>query len=402
MPFTQHGADRAGDARIREAEHGCWRIAVIGSLALIEDIDEGQRQRAARREEQWVIESELLWDRVVAAIAALVSHHQLDMFAKAQRAIDRDRVDGGDVVGLGDEVVGVGGSERRVLDRDRSEVLGLAWHPRSPTSAAELHRDIFKPCLAGRYSPRLIAFVCAGGAIEVGLTLPAIVGELVIIPYRDERPARARRLDIRIGEKDTVQRSIVFDGDGKGDASAGPATGGKRRDRTLLAIAVTEHDWIEVVVDGRLEAVGAGLVDHVAEMDDRMKLVGGGPGVIVDDHLPIGTVVSGAVVLARHPRQVDLNVGAGLRSRASSAADRVLTGDEPIEIGSSRRQAGDQHPHGMIARLHGKDLLVYDQRGKAFVAGDLKLHRHRSERAAVIAADHHASPQHDRGRTRIA
>ena len=240
------------------------------------------------------------------------------MPAEAQRALRREAGDREQVVGLLPDAEGVEALDLRVHDGRRLEAL-----ERIAAGLADPRRLVLEPRLARRHVARLRGAHVVAEELE---RLPAAPRELVVVPHRDERPARPRVLQVGILEVRAIERPVVVE---------------RRRDveaPDLLAVGVADDVAQPPVVAapvGALLGVVDHLVDEVAEMQHEGELLVGRRALVLVDHAPVGVLRALAHVLAAHEREPHRPrvVRERRRARAADAAARAALAHEAVPVG---------------------------------------------------------------------
>ena len=215
---------------------------------------------------------------VVAGVArteaAVVGDEQVDVPAPAQGAIGDQAVDRGEVVGLGAQAVVVELLDQRVDHVRRVEGVQLRARRQHP------RRLVFEPGLVRRDLERLRGDP-ALGAGEFLDRLPAVPGELVVVPDAHEGPARARILQVRVLQVGVVEDAIVLQRVRHPEAVLGDRLALRKLDRegdeAVVAMAVL--DLVRVLHD---------FVDEVAQVQHEAEPFLGRGALVFPDHPPIG------------------------------------------------------------------------------------------------------------------
>ena len=134
----------------------------------------------------------------------------------------------------------------------------------------------------------------------------------MVVPHGDERPARARVLQVGIVQVAAIDGAIVVDRQWNVEVA------------DLLAVG-DAHDLVDRPVVACLAAVlriPDDLVDEVAEVQHEVELLGGRRALVLEDHPPIRVQRAFVDVLAADEREVHgaCIVGRGRRQRAADAA----------------------------------------------------------------------------------
>src|SRR5262249_45003434 len=146
--------------------------------------------------------------------------------------------------------------------------------------------DVFEPRLVGGDLDRLARL---RRSPRLDDALPALPGELVIVPNADERPARSRVLQVGIGEIALVDDAVTLD---------------RERVMELADSAQTAiRDFADVVdraVVPRRHLLGIfdDLVDEITEVEHEPELIGGRRALVLEDHPPIAVELALVHVLA--------------------------------------------------------------------------------------------------------
>ena len=115
----------------------------------------------------------------------------------------------------------------------------------------------------------------------------------MVVPDADERPARARVLEVGIGEIALVDGPVAVDG--------------QRDVEVADLVAVRDaRDLVDRAVVARLHLVGIldHLVDEVAQVQNEVELVGGGRAFVFVDHPAIAVELALVDVLTAHEGEV--------------------------------------------------------------------------------------------------
>ena len=174
------------------------------------------------------------------------------MTAPAQRPVDGEAADRGEVARLGPKSVRVEARDRRVADPRPVEPVQLV--ARRLADPAGL---IFPPGLVRRHLLRLSR---PDFAAELLLALPSLPGEFVIVPDADERPARAGVLQIGVGQIGAIGRAIVLEG------------GGQMKSPLFLAVRIADQfaqPAATLHAARTVLRIEDDLVDEIAEMKDK-------------------------------------------------------------------------------------------------------------------------------------
>src|SRR3954454_2713404 len=238
------------------------RIPAVERTAAIENLRHVLRKHA--RELRPESSGRRIAERVGAAIAVLIGDDEVEVFAVAIRAVADQAVDRGQVVWLVAKAVLVPLSDCDIRHRGRIEAF-----ERGSADLLATRWQIFPPCLVGGdldalAGPRLAGLLDA---------LPALPREFVVVPDRDERPARASVLEVGIGEIAFVDGPVAIDG--------------QRYVELADLVAIREaRNLIDRAVVAGLHLVGIldDLVDEIAKMENEVELLAGGSALIFVDH----------------------------------------------------------------------------------------------------------------------
>ena len=225
---------------------------------------------------------------------------------------------------------------------------------------------------------------------EILQRLPALPGELVIVPHGDERQISARVLNVGI-----VQIGFVD----------GAVTGNGCRDVevfVLLAIFVA-HDVAYFAVIHALRAVFRipdQFVDEIAHVEDEGELVFRRGALILVDHPTISVLRAIVRVLAGHKGKVHAaRIVIGRRGdRAADAAAVPVAIGEAIPIFRCGLQTAHQHPHGPVGLFQRMDIRRGHDLLKLPIGGDF------GNQARALASPNiwPAAPQQNAGAVGIA
>jgi hypothetical protein len=132
---------------------------------------------------------------------------------------------------------------------------------------------------------------------------------------------------------------------------------------------------------------------------DEVDAIGLRARAIIFDDLAVRGEVAGRVVLAGHPRDVDLDVCIRVRCRAGPADDPVLPRREPVRVERVRGERRHEDAHRVITRDRCLEHLVDDRLAvRGLPLEHLEPHR---DGLARRRRGGHARPQDDRRRPRI-
>ena len=275
----------------------------------------------------------------------------------AQRAIQPQRVDRGEVVGLLADAVVVEPLDRRVGHRGRDELRDAAARRIDDARRLELEPGLGRGDLAGLRRAR---------PVELDQRLPASPRELVVVPHADERPARPRVLQVGILEIGAEQRAVVIE-----------------RDRDVeVADLLAGREPHDVAQPARVHALRAvlgvphDLVEEVAEVEHEAEPIGLGALLVLEDHPAVGGLRALADVLAADERELDRPRIAG-RRRGDRPADPAAVAaivDEAVPVDARRGQAGGEHAHRPVARRRQLGRPPRDHALEPGVLGDLDRH----------------------------
>ena len=280
--------------------------------------------------------AELLVVRVVlAAEGALVGEDQVDVPAPAQRAVHDQAFDRGEVVRFEAEAVVVELRHRDVGHHGRVEAI------QSLARRGDAHGLVFEPGLV-RGDLELLAWHLAFAG-EGHDRLPRQPREFVVVPDAHERPARTRVLQVGIDEVALVQRAVVVERTGHGEAVVGDlaAVLVRHRERDLPIVAMPVLDLVRRLDD---------LVDEIAQVQHEAEALVRRRALVLEDHLAVR--VHRALGRALAADEGELRgarvVGRRRGQRAADAAAVAVFVDEAVPELAGRRQLGDQHAAGPV------------------------------------------------------
>ena len=177
-------------------------IAAVEGTPAVENLH--QRLRRHRRE---LVTAQLperrIAEAVRAPIAMLVGNDQVEMLAVAERAVGLEAVDRGQVVRFQPQPIAIPLVDGNVFHRGWAEVLERSARRR------DTRGEIFEPGLIRR---DLHALARPLERPRLDDALPALPREFVVVPDGDERPTRARVLEVGVGEIAFVDGPVAIDG----------------------------------------------------------------------------------------------------------------------------------------------------------------------------------------------
>ncbi len=249
----------------------------------------------------------------------------------------------------------------------------------------DVHRHVLEVGLFGVAPALAVAFEVA--AIGVGgMVLPAVVGELVVVPGRDQRHLREQALPQRIAAVGAMQLAIVVEA---------------ARARCMAVRAVARQRPGRIVEGDPAPAghvpgqrIAGGFVDRVAEVEQHV-------GRIVEQGVQ-GVVPAPDVVLAAHHADahgrgaVRGRRGAGAAVRRAAPALRGLA-QEAVVVAGGCTQALDAHAQAMVGGGAGMQVAFDHEFDEAGIQRDLQAQRDVLARGAG-----RAGPQQHAVRARIA
>ena len=275
------------------------------------------------------------------------------MAAIAQRPIDDQAVDRGDVVRLEAQAAIVELLDLDVFHRDGTELV--------QGSARRLHarRNVLEPGLVGGDLDRL------PGLLELRVlqdALPTLPREFVVVPDAHKRPASARVLQVGVGEIALPDRAVSLD---------------RRRDveNSGLQRVRNPRNLVEFPAEAGLPVfwILHDLVDEIAKVQDEIELVLGPRPLILEDHAAVAVELAFVDVLAadegefHRPRIVGQRRGD--RVRPIAAAVPVGVG-EAVPIDVRGLEPADQHPAGPVGRRRNRRRRMRDDPAKTLVLSD--------------------------------
>ena len=156
----------------------------------------------------------------------------------------------------------------------------------------------------------------------------------MIVPDGDERPTRARVLQVGIGEIALVDGAIAVDRQRVVEVAACAAIG-------------NPADFVDRAVVARLHLIGIldHLVDEIAEVKNETELLGGRRALIFEDHPAIGVELAFVDVLAADEGEVHRPwiVRQRRGDRAADAAAVSVCVGEAVPVDARRLETADQH-----------------------------------------------------------
>ena len=285
---------------------------------------------------------------------AVVGEDHVDVLAEPEGALDAQRIDGGEVVGLLSHAARVDVGEGLVLDFGRFEGV-----TRAVLSYAR--GLVFVPGLAGDDFQRLRGRGGIGG--DDFLALIAVPREFVIVPHGHEGPAGAGVLQVGIEKEAAVQRAVVFEIGGEVEVPDLPACRIAHGAGELAAA-------IQAV--GHVFGIADDFVDEVAEVEDEAELFGAGAARIFVDHAAVGVQRAVGDVLAAGEGEADGAVVCVCwrGERAARAAGVSGFVDEAIPVFAGGLEAGREEAAGPVCGGADFDIAARDDVGEGFVARD--------------------------------
>ncbi|MFT3916342.1 MAG: hypothetical protein QM704_20375 [Anaeromyxobacteraceae bacterium] len=271
------------------------------------------------------------------------------MPAEPQGPVDPEAVDGREVVGLGPEAVGVELDDRDVLHGRWIEAL------ERPARSRDARGEVLEPRLVRR---DLDALARPLERPRLQVALPALPRELVVVPDGDERPARARVLEVGVGEVAAVDGPVALEG--------------QRDVEVADLVAVRDaRDLVDRAVEAglRLVRILDHLVDEVAEVQDEVEAFAGGRALVLEDHPAVGVELALVQVLAAHEGEVHRAriVRRGRGDRAADPAAVPVGVGEPVPVGVRRPEAADQHARRPVGGARDRGLRARDDPAEGLV-----------------------------------
>src|SRR6185312_11156781 len=315
---------------------------------------------------------------VRAPIAMLVGDNEVEMPAVAQRPVGLEAVDGRQVVRLQPQPVAIELFDRSVFYRWWIEAL------ERPVPRSDACGEIFEPGLIRRDLDALARLL---ERPRLDDALPALPREFVVVPHRDKRPARARVLEVGIGEIAFVDGALTIDG---------------RRDVEVAdLVAIRDaRDLVERAVVACLHLVGIfdHLVDEIAEVQNETELLGGGSAFIFVDHSAIGVELAFIDILTAHEREAHR---AGIvwqrrRDRAADTAAVSVAVGESIPVGARRLESADENARGPIRGAEDSCRCVRNDSPECLILGYLD-----GQALACAVGERTPRPQNDAVRVGI-
>src|SRR6185312_7341052 len=275
------------------------RIAAVETTAAVESLHGRLGKHTGE-----LVAAELFQRRIAegvrAPIAMLVGDDEVEMPAVAQRPVGLEAVDGRQVVRLQPQPVAIELFDRSVFYRWWIEAL------ERPVPRSDACGEIFEPGLIRRDLDALARLL---ERPRLDDALPALPREFVVVPHRDEQPARARVLEVGIGEIAFVDGAVAIDG--------------QRDVEVADLVAIRDaRDLVDRAVVACLHLVGIfdHLVDEIAEVQNETELLGGGSAFIFVDHSAIGVELAFIDILTAHEREAH-RAGIVWQRRRDRAAD---------------------------------------------------------------------------------
>ena len=219
------------------------------------------------------------------------------------------------------------------------------------------------------------------------VALVVVVGEFVVVPGADERPARSRRLQVGIGQVGFVQVSVVLQG--------------HREAVAVGDLAVREGRHLARQGPATAALVPAALVDEISQVQHELDLVLLGCRAVVRQHACPGGVEAVLEILAADEGQPDIALRAGRGGRAGAPGARAGTApsQEAVVVDAVGLQSIDIGTHGVIAVWSGSQLYLQQQLGEVTVTAQLQYQRHTV--GTGILFRQRAGPEHDGVRLRV-
>ena len=329
-------------------------IAAVETAAAVENLH--QRLRSHRRE---LVAAQLSERRIAEAIGApiamLVGNDQVEVLAVAERAVGLEAVDRGQVVRFHPQPIAIELVDGNVFHRGWAEVL------ERPARRSDACGEIFEPGLIRRDLHAL------AGLLELPRlddALPALPGEFVVVPDGDERPARARVLEVGVGEIAFVDGAVAIDGQRDVEVA------------DLVAVGVIKpRNLIDRAVVACLHLVGIldHLVDEIAEVQNEIELFGGGSAFIFVNHPAIGVELSLIDILTAHKGEVHRARIVWRRrcDRAANAAAVSVGVGKPIPVGVRGFESANQNARGPVRGARDRRLRVRNDSAECLILGYL-------------------------------
>src|SRR6185369_8506098 len=200
--LRRHILLRVRDARLPEREFG-GRIAAIEGAAPVEDLLEVLGEPATIGCPIAQLVERIVAERVRTVVAVLIGDDEIEVLAVPECAVAYQAVDRDQVIRLIAKAVFV-----PLLDFDIGDRWRFEMFPGCPARLLAARREIFPPGLVGSDLDALSRPRDAAGLLNA---LPSLPGKFVIVPHRDERPARAGVLQVGVREIAFVNGPIALD-----------------------------------------------------------------------------------------------------------------------------------------------------------------------------------------------
>jgi hypothetical protein len=184
----------------------------------------------------------------------------------------------------------------------------------------------------------------------------------VVVPHGDERPARARVLEVGIGEIAFVDGPVAID---------------RQRDVEVAGLQAVRdaRNFIDRSIVASLHLVGIldHLVDEIAQVQNEAELVGRRSAFIFVNHPAIGVERALVDILTAHEGEVH---GAGIvrqrrRDRAANPAAVSVGVGKPLPGRARRRESADQNARGPVRGARDGCRRVDDDPAECLILGDL-------------------------------
>ena len=243
--------------------------------------------------------------------------------------------------------------DRHIFHRHRAE--------RVERSARRLHArgNVLEPCLVGGDLDRLARLRRASCLLDA---LPALPGELVVVPDGDERPTRARVLQVGIGQVALVDDAIALERE-RVVEFAGLTAIGNPADVVDRAVVLRRH----------LVGIFDDLVNEIAEVENETELIGGRRALVLEDHPAIAVELALIDALAADEGETDRPriVRERRGDRPADAAAVSLSIGEAVPVDARRLEMTDQHARRPIRFRGDRRGRLCDDPPERFVLGDL-------------------------------